>query len=166
MESDSSAVDIGWWPAADTSMTASRRCPSRVSIRPGAQDLLLRDVFPLSSFELAGFRWTMDETCHLMQPIAGVTTLVTSPEVERTYHSGDVAVTFRWDGAPVLEGGRPTTGPEMPVGGAVLHVISHFDLQQDASLDKFALQQLLLNFILEKQRENSLREAAAERKTR
>ena len=35
--------------------------------------------------------------------------------------------------------------------GSVLHVLGHFNKQKDPKGDGFALQQLLLNFVLEKQ---------------
>lgn len=81
-----------------------------------------------------------------------------------------VAVTFRYGDAKLPMGGGPAekagaggsggTGlrgsgsAPVEVGGSVLHVMSHFRDQKSADGDGFALQQLLLNFIVEKQRSN------------
>jgi hypothetical protein len=77
-----------------------------------------------------------------------------------------VAVTFRWgdariptggggaggDGAKAGSTGVRGSGQGVEIGGAVLHVMSHFRDQKSADGDGFALQQLLLNFVVEKQR--------------
>jgi hypothetical protein len=90
-----------------------------------------------------------------------VTVLVESPDLKKQYNNGAVAVTFRWHGGRIATGTgvskKQATGggenkPAEPEGGCVLHVLGHFKHQKDAdSGDHFALQQLLLNFILEKQ---------------
>jgi hypothetical protein len=81
--------------------------------------------------------------------------LIDSPDVKKKFESSAVAITFRWHKGKVVpsSGASPKKGEPEP--GAVLHVLGHFKHQRDKeSGDRFALQQLLLNFILEKQRAN------------
>jgi len=126
---------------------------------------LMRDVFPLSTWTERSFTWHLDRRSHLVKPNPAITVLVTCPETEE-YGSTAMAFTF---GFTDERGGRPTrpmTGGGRrrgrgPTGGRVLHVSSHFKNQRDASGDGFALQQLLLNFIVEKQEQR--RAAAAGR---
>ena len=55
-------------------------------------------------------------------------------------------------------GGRPVTGRQKTKRppGRVLFVSSHFDLEEGEE-DGYALQQLLVNFILEKQEQRKIR---------
>jgi hypothetical protein len=142
----------------------SPREDRKVTIRPNPEASnhpLLRDVFPLSSWVESDFTWTLDSRSHLIKANPNLTVLVESPEI-KDLGSTAVAVTFGFSsqggGRPVTGiGGRPTRGPQ---GGQVLHVLSHFKNQKDASGDGFALQQILLNFILEKQEARKVARAA------
>ena len=127
----------------------------KVTIRPNGQHAnhpFLRDVFPLGTWSEVQFIWTIDSRSHLIKPTPALTVLVESKDME-DMGSNIVAFTFGY----VTEGGqaRPMTGggsgKRRAKGGQVLHVLSHFKNQKDASGDGFALQQLLLNFIVEKQ---------------
>lgn len=144
----------------------SPREDKSITIRPNAEASnhpLLRDVFPLSSWTESQFTWTLDSRSHMVKPGRGLTVLVESPDIE-DLGSTAVAVTFGFSAAG---GGRPVTGiggdPRAPVGGQVLHVLSHFKNQKDASGDGFALQQILLNFIVEKQEARKAAMAAGRR---
>ncbi len=140
---------------------------------------LLRDVFPADPFKAASFKWKIDGASFTVRPGGQSQVLVHSDELASTHGSGIVAIVTRF-GAPA--GGkrrrpsRPTTGGsryggsttgddgsyvEELRGGAILHVLSHFYSQKDEGGDGFALQQMLLNFIVEKQ---AYRAAEAARK--
>lgn len=116
----------------------------------------MRDVFPLSTIERAGYKWKIDGRSHLIKILSkkGVIPLI-SCEALKAKKAPFVAVTFRWKGRVVTKNRVATGGKATPEGGAVLHVLGHFKNQKDKS-DKFALQQLLLNFIIEKQREKRM----------
>ena len=103
---------------------------------PGAESHpYMQDVFPLSPYEWGQLTWKIDAMSFCVRPMhKGVITLVQSDELKQTYGSDIVACTFRH--------GK----------GSVLHVLSHFDKQTDESGDGFALQQMLLNFIVERQK--------------
>ncbi|MEW6026980.1 MAG: hypothetical protein AB1599_06785 [Planctomycetota bacterium] len=76
-----------------------------------------------------------------------VTVLIMSPKlVDKTHPEGAVAVT--WGVAPSKI--VPTGGDKSSYqgGGRVLHVTSHFG-KQKSKIDEFALQNLLLNFLIE-----------------
>ncbi len=97
---------------------------------------LLKDVFPANPFERSRFRWTIDPGSMLVNLKArkGAFPLVRSKELEQKHGSDLVAV-------------------EVIFGkGAILHVLSHFKKQRKVEDDGFALQQLLANFIVEKQK--------------
>jgi hypothetical protein len=118
----------------------------------------MRDVFPLSTLERAGYKWKIDGRSHLIKILSkkGVVPLIACEELKKSFKAPYVAVTFRWKGKVVTARKRVATGGKAKLdGGAVLHVLGHFKNQRDKS-DKFALQQLLLNFILEKQRERRI----------
>jgi len=142
----------------------SPREDRKVTIRPNAaaaNHALLRDVFPLSSWVESDYIWTLDSRSHLIKPNPNMTVLVESPE-NAELGSTAVAITFGFSaqggGRPVTGiGGNPSRGPQ---GGQVLHVLSHFKNQKDASGDGFALQQILLNFIVEKQEARKAARAA------
>lgn len=97
---------------------------------------LLRDVFPENPYAAAGMKWKIDNLAETFKCAPGkALPLVESEElVQKGGGSPTVAATFRH--------GK----------GAVLHVLGHFHMQGDASGDGFALQQLLVNFIVEKQK--------------
>ena len=120
----------------------------QVGIQPSEKNhahSYLRDVFPRNPFKLEDFRWKIDSTSAILRipPGGKVLSLVESTELAEKYGAGAVAATFRY--------GR----------GSVLHVLSHFIAQRDASGDGFALQQMLANFIIEKQK--SRRQAKGKR---
>lgn len=131
----------------------------KATIRPhpeAASHPLLRDVFPLSTWTDQSFSWNLDRRSHMVRPNPQLVPLVISPEME-AHGSSTLGFTFSFTAAG---GGRPVTGAvsdRVPIG-QVLHVSSHFKNQRDASGDGFALQQLLLNFVVEKQ---ELRKALA-----
>lgn len=134
-----------------------------VPILPAApRHPFLRDVFPMTTWDAETFEWHIDSHSELIKSLSpDVTVLVKSPELEKREGNGAVAVTFRWHNGRVATGGesskKQATGGSAgkapaPEGGCVLHVLGHFKHQKDAnSGDHFALQQLLLNFFLEKQ---------------
>lgn len=149
-----------------------------VKIRPsreGAAHAYIRDVFPLDPFQRENFTWKIHQRTYLLKLGEGVTTLIESEEfTEKLGDAGadeskpgrrgkrggggkkvpsgntatPVAVTYRY-GAERAESGKKAAEP---AGGAVLHVLSHFQDQRTKEGDGFALQQLLLNFIVEKQK--------------
>jgi len=92
--------------------------------------------------------WKIDKetrTIKIVDPNK-VVTLLTSPELEK-YAQGDdaVAVTFVVAGRP----GTATGGmQEIPSGGRVLYVLSHFG-KQKSSEDEYSLQNLMINFLVE-----------------
>lgn len=117
----------------------------------------MRDVFPLSTIEQAGFCWKVDSTSHLIK-ILDQRVVIPLIACKELYPGNPfMAVTFRWNGQGVAIDRRAVTGQKSRKlkGGAVMHVLGHFKNQKNES-DKFALQQLLLNFILEKQREKRI----------
>ena len=110
-----------------------------VKIEPSQENFdhpFLRDVFPKDPFKLQNYRWKIDSASSTLRfsPKSKVYPLVVSKELGQKYSNPTVAATFRH--------GR----------GSVLHVLSHFYQQQDASGDGFALQQILANFIIERQK--------------
>ena len=130
----------------------------KVTIRPNRENAnhpLLRDVFPLGTWTEAKFTWTIDSRSHLVKPNPNLQVLVESPEMD-SMGSNIVAFCFGYtaDGGqarPMTGGGSGGSRRRQHKSGVVLHVLSHFKNQKDASGDGFALQQLLLNFIVEKQ---------------
>lgn len=149
---------------------------------------LLRDVLPVSPLERVArpLQWKVDGLSEFVLDHEAIAVLVEAPELLPLYKTSAVAATFCFTGEPGGPG-RPVTGtwlPPAPKGddeggpgtrtgkrgrgagesarlpGRVLHVISHFQHQATEAGDGFALQQLLLNFVLEKQ---AARRAAAGR---
>lgn len=131
---------------------------------PAATHPYLRDVFPRNPFKLTKFRWKIDASSdlHGFSPKSGVVPLVFSTEMNAKHGTGVVALTFRFRGGVVVKPKRrkrATTGGAKysqkaveKLGGSVLHVLGHFNAQADPKGDGYALQQLLLNFIVEKQK--------------
>lgn len=90
-----------------------------------------------------------------------VVTLLASSDLAKSDSNND-AVAVTWGVDPVATGGKKessrltavATGPEIPqdrqkmTGGRVLYVLSHFG-KQDSQVDEFALQNLLINFLVE-----------------
>ncbi|MDF1666794.1 MAG: hypothetical protein P1V97_33900 [Planctomycetota bacterium] len=131
---------------------------------PAASHAYLRDVFPRNPYKLTKFRWKIDASSdlHGFSAKSGVVPLVFSTEMNAKHGTGVVALTFRWRGGVVVKPKRKkraTTGGAKysqkaveKLGGSVLHVLGHFNAQADPKGDGYALQQLLLNFIVEKQK--------------
>jgi hypothetical protein len=156
---------------------------SEVGISPvtaHASHPYLRDVFPRSPYRATKFRWKVDAASDLQRKFLGtglVVPLVFSRELQKKEGVGVVAFTFRCRGGQIFGAsvrkkkntkkkrvvtGRAKKAPSRKIlerrGGSVLHVLGHFVAQADPKGDGFALQQLLLNFVVEKQR---LRQALA-----
>lgn len=114
---------------------------------------LMRDVFPLSSWTEQQFTWNLFQSCEYPEANPAITPLVVSPELPGLAGGFD-AVAFTFTYPPTPGGARVATGGgrgRRPQGGVVLNVLSHFKLQEDSDGDGFALQQILLNLIVEKQ---------------
>jgi len=119
--------------------------PKTVGIQPGAGregHALLEEVFlrPArgSTTTMRKFRWEIDSSSYLVKvEKSSVETLVESPELPR--HRA-VAVTF-----------SPEKDEEAPRAGKVLHILSHFQRQATHEGD-YALQNMLLNFLLDRVR--------------
>lgn len=109
----------------------------------------LRDVFPLDPFQRASFAWKLHKWTHLVKLGDGVTPLIVSEELAKLVAERKDA---RGKKAPAGKGPAPVAVTFRYGGGAVLHVLSHFQDQRTKEGDGFALQQLLLNFIVEKQK--------------
>lgn len=130
--------------------------PRDVTIQPHPETInhpLMRDVFPLNSWVEQRFAWKLEGRSHLAKPHPALIPLVVCPEIQ-DLGTTTVASTFAFG-----RSGRPVTGRAKGYreAGKVLFVSSHFKLQRDESGDGFALQQLLLNFIVEKQDQRKLR---------
>lgn len=92
--------------------------------------------------------WKIDDESPDIKIIGKNTTvLIMSPKlVSKSNPEGAVAVTWGMSGSNiVLTGGEKAS---YQAGGRVLHVMSHFG-KQKSKLDEFALQNLLLNFLIE-----------------
>ena len=95
----------------------------------------LRDVFPKNVKLTKTMKWRIDSASYTVKYLkGGARPLIVSDELKAMYGSGTVACTFRH--------GK----------GSVLHVLGHLEKQQHASGDRFALLQLLVNFVAERQR--------------
>lgn len=95
----------------------------------------MRDVFPTNPYAAGSMKWTLTGSNYCIKVLdKSVVPLVICPLLAKRYGSDLVACTFRY--------GR----------GAILHVLGHFDAQGEKQTDGFALQQMLLNFIVEKQK--------------
>ncbi|MEZ0227190.1 MAG: HEAT repeat domain-containing protein [Planctomycetota bacterium] len=137
----------------------------KVDIKPqDGKHPLLRDVFPLTTWDASQLSWKMDGKSFLIKLLSSdVSVLIESNELKKRFpETPAVAVTFWWKNGKVVKapkpGGDAKSHTQAATGGCVLHVLSHFKHQKDKdSGDKFALQQLLLNFFLEKQAQNKLK---------
>ncbi len=96
-------------------------------------------------------KWTIDDDSPFIEVVnkGAVITLMESDVLAKDGHSA-VAVTFLPAGAQG-ESSATSGKPEKMVGGRVLHVLSHFGKQKTRE-DEFALQNLLLNFLMEANR--------------
>jgi hypothetical protein len=115
--------------------------------------------------------WKIDKDSPAIKILGnGVTVLMTSDKLRKLSGGDDsVAVTFLplgegpesvGSGAGTQERGK---GSAARRGGRVLHVLSHFG-KQSSSEDEYALQNLLLNFLLEANREAPQTKKAPEKK--
>ena len=140
-------IDLaGFTPNKDT-------VPAKIDPAPeAATHPYLRDVFPLDPFKRAAFAWKIHERTTLMKLGDGVTPLIVSQ-----------ALTDLLKDTKDQKGRRVPTGSTatplavtFKVGlGVAIHVSSHFQDQKSEEGDGYALQQLLLNFIVEKQKARS-----------
>jgi hypothetical protein len=142
----------------------------KVGIKPvDGKNPFLRDVFPMTTWDSSALSWKMDGRSFLIKIISpDVSTLIESPELKQKFPEYPaVAVSFWWKDGHVVRAPKPQeqkdaaghtkSGGKGGSGGCVLHVLSHFKHQKDKDAgDKFALQQLLMNFFLEKQAYNKL----------
>lgn len=97
----------------------------------------LRDVFSTSYgiTEKTVLRWQVDGSSDYHRALSKkVIPLVVSKEMRNYSDEGAIAFTY--------QAGK----------GSILHVLSHFKSQSDPNGDGFALQQMLANFIIEKQK--------------
>lgn len=132
------------------------KTPLQISISPHPDALshpLMRDVFPLNSWQQGQYTWQLFMTCDVAAPNPAITELVSSPQMN-DLTQGMKAVAFTFQFPPAQGGGRVATGgggKRRFGGGVVLHVLSHWKLQAKDEGDGFALQQILLNLIVDKQ---------------
>jgi hypothetical protein len=114
------------------------------------------------------FEWVIDGGSFAIDyDPAKVTVLVESPELKDHIKHGAVAVTFVWGDSgervreSVATGGVYEELPKMR-GGKVLHVLSHFGKQRTKD-DEYAIQGMLLNFLIEA-KDRKLMRAAPKKK--
>jgi hypothetical protein len=93
--------------------------------------------------------WKIDEDSPDIKVLKKeVTILIMSPKLaNKSNPDGAVAVTFGVSSGNIVTTGGEK-GPSYQGGGRVLHVMSHFG-KQKSKVDEFALQNLILNFIIE-----------------
>ena len=115
-----------------------------------------RDTVSETDLDKVAHKWKIDKetrTIKVKDP-SKVVTLLTSPELAKSSQGDDaVAVTFEVTPGKSSPKGA-AAAPEISqdrrkmVGGRVLYVLSHFG-KQDSQEDEFALQNLLVNFLVE-----------------
>ncbi len=115
-----------------------------------------RETVTEEDFEKIGHTWKIDKetrTIRIKDP-ARVTTLLVSPELKKAAQ-GDEAVAITFEALPSAvksKGAAPAPLASMDRsrmrGGRVLYVLSHFG-KQSATSDEYALQNLLINFLVE-----------------
>ena len=116
-----------------------------------------RDTVTEQDFEKIGHSWKIDKetrTIRVKDP-AKVTTLLVSPDLKKKAQ-GDEAVAVTFEALPPVasKGGKNaavasgTLDRKKMTGGRVLYVLSHFGKQASAT-DEYALQNLLINFLVE-----------------
>jgi len=167
---------VGWEPHFDVQLRPGhgspahplmrgvwQRPPGPVTSDPGDGKTTERPLRPGHIFE---HHWQIDDEAPAIeiQDAAAVTTLLESEDLAKLASGyGAVAVTFR-PGA-VKDSGKAKAGKASGGGtgewtrsksGRVLHTISHFG-HQDTSEDGRALENLLLNFLLEASKQHEAR---------
>lgn len=125
-------------------------------LAPGsAGDPLLRGVIQREgrTITFKERKWTVDAASpaiKVLDPERVRVLLASRALTQRDPEAGALAVLLE-PTRPQTGGGRPRTGDApAPKGGMVLHVLSHFG-KQAREADEFALQNLLINFVLEAQ---------------
>jgi len=111
------------------------------------------------------FNWLIDAVSFTIKyDPKRVVVLVESPELKDSYKHTAVAVTFLFGEKPKKQGESVATGgvyedlPNMR-GGKVLHILSHFKEQKTRD-DDFAIQNMLLNFLIEAKDRKLMRQRA------
>ncbi|MHC4607056.1 MAG: HEAT repeat domain-containing protein [Planctomycetota bacterium] len=110
------------------------------------------------------FQWVIDATSYaIWYDSKKVIVLVESPELKERYKYTAVAVTFLYGDdknterqSVATKGGREEI-PQLK-GGKVLHVLSHF-MKQKTKNDEYAIQNMLLNFLIEAKDRRMMRAA-------
>lgn len=130
-------------PAAKSGEVPGREGDGTVAREPGT---------PTESTPKIERSWMIDDDSPFIDVVnkAGVVTLMESDTLAKE-GSGAVAITFLPASGAAAEANATSGKPEKLVGGRVLHVLSHFGKQQTRE-DEFALQNLLLNFLMEANR--------------
>ena len=109
------------------------------------------------------FQWVIDAVSYTIKyDPKKVIVLIEAPELKKIYKDEAVAVTFSYGTPPAQERTSVTTGgvyEELPKmkGGKVLHVLSHFRTQGTKN-DEFAIQNMLLNFLIEAKDRKKMRD--------
>jgi hypothetical protein len=114
-----------------------------------------RDTLTEGDLTKIAHKWKIDKETRTIKvkDAQKVVTLLTSPDLEK-YAQGDdaVAVTFGVDpaakGKPATPTGEISQDRKKMTGGRVLYVLSHFG-KQNSQEDEYALQNLLVNFLVE-----------------
>jgi hypothetical protein len=141
-------------PVLPKAGAASHPYLRKIFFKPPAET---RDTLTESDLERIAHVWKIDKetrTIRVKDP-KRVVTLLTSPHLEK-YAQGDDAVAVTFEVTPPGAPPRPATatGPEISqdrrkmTGGRVLYVLSHFG-KQESQKDEYALQNLLINFLVE-----------------
>ena len=124
------------------------------SAKPQTSDRSDTVAVKLKDLNIGESQWQVDDQSPNIniEKSREVTVLLVSPELKlEAGDSGAIAVTFNYNQSGAVL--TPTANsekylPTKKTGGTVLHVLSHFGKQKEAS-DEFVLQNLLLNFLME-----------------
>src|SRR5581483_4343860 len=114
----------------------------KVDIKPvDGKNPLLRDVFPLTTWDASQLSWKMDGKSFLIKVLSSdVSVLIESNELKKRFPDAPiVAVSFFWKNGKVVKAPKPgsdaakghTQGGTPGGAGCVLHVLSHFKHQKD-----------------------------------
>lgn len=142
-----------------------KRAPGETGIIPNLQDK-----------KLLKFRWHLDDESKVIDVKSpAVEVLAESPELKQKFHGhGTVACTFFYrgnekkknsnkDAAFVVPRKKKKISSEAVIddlpaleGGRVLHVMGHFKKQMRPDSDGYALQKMLVNFLVEAQLRNRM----------
>ncbi len=125
----------------------------KIFFRPPPAEV--RETVTEEDFEKIGHTWKIDKetrTIRIKDP-AKVITLLVSPELKKAAQGDEaVAVTFEALPGPAkpAKNAAPVSSQDRKkmTGGRVLYVLSHFGKQAGVS-DEYALQNLLINFLVE-----------------